>query len=679
MRSRSTQPVQRSPTPRGSARTPPPKATPRTSRQGEQPAVAPSWDWTRIPVDPPARPRRQAAGAPLPHLGRLQPFFGRHDLSRVRAEVGDGATQIADRHRAAAWAQGERVGFRAPPDLRLAAHEAAHVIQQRLGARPPIATPTRSARHSEGPQGLEHHADAVAERVVAGRSAGPLLDAVPGAGQSRTGPPRIQLQDRRKTFPWIGKIHRAWSAALRRTPKKSSRAPHANTLADLPKGSEIKVVGRHRKWLQVQVKVDGKVQSGYVSQELVAYVRASAIQLPTVQIVGKVPKPSLAEAFVRLKKAETERAAQGANFKPDKARLARLALAKTVLEKTGKYKVDPVTYRVDFVQKQGKKVQVTTIEDFILFVEQVERTYPKATPAAIASEVRQLWFSDVNWELLVDSEGVKKGGKHVDIETEPNPIAKRFDMKTLAPAKGSKQFKTALGTVDVGHVMAGIDAALSGFPQSYPVAHLEVRENDSKNSKIKYNTLKKASGGNSADFTTWAGDLGQAYGEYLVELYVKKKTASLATFVKNKAPDEELLGDLHGYIAVQAWKSLPAAQSPTGAKSTVSAYLRDLYLTPKTRSRSYRTYLEKVSGQKGTALRPFIIKRSKAFARPWFAKKAYAHKGFWGSSGTDGAAIIDGWMKKFDAFDLQHEKNAAKTEKLGHAVDAFLKLAKGKF
>ena len=70
------------------------------------------------------------------------------------------------------------------------------------------------------------------------------------------------------------------------------------------------------------------------------------------------------------------------------------------------------------------------VSDFILFVEEVERQYPTATPGQIASEIRQIWFSDANWELLSAGDGISK----TDIESEPNPIAKKFDMADLSPS-----------------------------------------------------------------------------------------------------------------------------------------------------------------------------------------------------------------------------------------------------
>jgi hypothetical protein len=45
-------------------------------------------------------------------------------------------------------------------------------------------------------------------------------------------------------FPWIGEIANTWSAALRETPKKDSADPHGNTLADLPRGTQVTVVNR---------------------------------------------------------------------------------------------------------------------------------------------------------------------------------------------------------------------------------------------------------------------------------------------------------------------------------------------------------------------------------------------------------------------------------------------------
>jgi hypothetical protein len=78
-----------------------------------------------------------------------------------------------------AYATGSTVAFREAPDLHTAAHEAAHVVQQRAGVQ---------LRGGVGEAGdpYERHADDVADAVVAGQPAGALLDQMAGSGASGT-------------------------------------------------------------------------------------------------------------------------------------------------------------------------------------------------------------------------------------------------------------------------------------------------------------------------------------------------------------------------------------------------------------------------------------------------------------------------------------------------------------
>ncbi len=121
-----------------------------------------------------------SAGA-LPHLDVVQRAFGRHDLSQVRAYTGAAAASSAAAIGARAYTVGDQVAFRGRPSLHTAAHEAAHVIQQAAGV------------HLDGGVGqvgdrYEVHADAVADAVVQGASAEPLLDTfVAGQGGGETG------------------------------------------------------------------------------------------------------------------------------------------------------------------------------------------------------------------------------------------------------------------------------------------------------------------------------------------------------------------------------------------------------------------------------------------------------------------------------------------------------------
>lgn len=119
------------------------------------------------------------ANQPLPHADRIQASFGRHDVSGVRTGIGGAASKASQRMGALAYTSGDRIGFRQPPDLRLAAHEAAHTIQQRSGLKLPGNVGQPGDR-------WERHADRVADAVVAGESAEPLLDEVaPGGGPRR--------------------------------------------------------------------------------------------------------------------------------------------------------------------------------------------------------------------------------------------------------------------------------------------------------------------------------------------------------------------------------------------------------------------------------------------------------------------------------------------------------------
>lgn len=108
-------------------------------------------------------------GGPLPHLGAIQQSFGHHDVSGVRAHVGGQAASAAAAIGARAYATGDDVAFSSAPDLRQAAHEAAHVVQQRGGVRL-----DGGVGHAGDP--YEQHADAVAALVIRGESAERLLD-----------------------------------------------------------------------------------------------------------------------------------------------------------------------------------------------------------------------------------------------------------------------------------------------------------------------------------------------------------------------------------------------------------------------------------------------------------------------------------------------------------------------
>ena len=95
-------------------------------------------------------------------------------MSRVETHVGGAAGDAAGRLGAEAYAFGSQVAFASPPDLRTAAHEAAHVVQQRTAGARDVAA-LGGTLTSPG-DAAERHADLVAERVVRGESAEALLN-----------------------------------------------------------------------------------------------------------------------------------------------------------------------------------------------------------------------------------------------------------------------------------------------------------------------------------------------------------------------------------------------------------------------------------------------------------------------------------------------------------------------
>ncbi|HEX2691428.1 MAG TPA: DUF4157 domain-containing protein [Kofleriaceae bacterium] len=120
------------------------------------------------------------ASGPLPHGDTIQRLFGRHDISGISAHTDGAASEGARAMGAQAFATGDRVAFDGTPDLHTAAHEASHVVQQRAGV---------SLKGGVGAEGdaYEQHADAVADQVVAGRSAEGLLDRFAPAGGGSAG------------------------------------------------------------------------------------------------------------------------------------------------------------------------------------------------------------------------------------------------------------------------------------------------------------------------------------------------------------------------------------------------------------------------------------------------------------------------------------------------------------
>ncbi len=113
-------------------------------------------------------------GGSLPHQETIQQSFGTHDISGITAHTDGKAQEAVSSMGANGYATGSSVALK-NDDLHTAAHEAAHVVQQKSGV-------SLSGGVGAAGDSYERHADAVADAVVAGQSAQTLLDNGPAGG-----------------------------------------------------------------------------------------------------------------------------------------------------------------------------------------------------------------------------------------------------------------------------------------------------------------------------------------------------------------------------------------------------------------------------------------------------------------------------------------------------------------
>lgn len=134
-----------------------------------------------------AKEGASTAGTDMPYLDQIQESFGAYDISSLTAHEDKDATSEMS---AKAYAWGDDIVFQSRPDLHTAAHEAAHVMQQGAGKGP-------SAGVGEVGDSYEKHADEVADRVQAGRSAEDVLDKMIG-GPQKVGPHKQKAVQRKE-------------------------------------------------------------------------------------------------------------------------------------------------------------------------------------------------------------------------------------------------------------------------------------------------------------------------------------------------------------------------------------------------------------------------------------------------------------------------------------------------
>jgi|GEM_PF-2934471 len=112
-------------------------------------------------------------GGALPHAEQIQRSFGGYDISNVTAHTDSAAATASAEMGADAYAAGSHVAFSGAPDLHTAAHETAHVVQQKAGVQ-------LSGGVGKAGDGYEVQADKVADAVVAGKDASPIFGETSG-------------------------------------------------------------------------------------------------------------------------------------------------------------------------------------------------------------------------------------------------------------------------------------------------------------------------------------------------------------------------------------------------------------------------------------------------------------------------------------------------------------------
>jgi len=143
------------------------------------------------PIHAAARRGTRGAGGALPYAAPIQKSFGRHDVSGVVAHTDAAAATAARAMGASAFTAGGHVALTGQPSLHTVAHEAAHTIQQRSGVQLTGGVGRSGDRY-------EQHADAIADRVVAGRSSEDLLDRFTSERRG-VGSAAVQREDAPKT------------------------------------------------------------------------------------------------------------------------------------------------------------------------------------------------------------------------------------------------------------------------------------------------------------------------------------------------------------------------------------------------------------------------------------------------------------------------------------------------
>ncbi|WP_233104110.1 DUF4157 domain-containing protein [Haliangium ochraceum] len=457
------------------------------------------------------------SGGRLPHHELIQQSFGHaHDLSNVQAHVGGQAAAASADIGAQAYATGERIAFRDTPDLHTAAHEAAHVVQQRAGV-------SLSSGVGQAGDAYERHADAVADRVVRGESAAPLLEPGTGAGGSNT----VQRLD-------------VWYAA--NPEHEKLEVPGAtkpeDAHADTPcyeiviiSGERVSRRGQPVTYQIQSMETDGESDCSTVTARWWAHLKTTR----GAQDERPGPENSDSWEVSALPPGEHTICAE---VLLDES-LSMLEFRQVVLHDQQRYADD---------RDEVKPATLSTMEDFIALVERIESAYTGWGWQNITSSIRKEYYpgrgnalerkkAEFTWGDLIDAQE--------DISPLQSPPVAAADIAAL---RSTAVIATAGGAVDIGHVLTGVDSM--NFPQVAGIFE-----------------LRDISGPAAA---TWSGDIGSALVAFATDNDSTREGCYEAF-----ARTEDMLGDYDG-IAIANMDEAKIAD--VQADTPLSERLRKYYL-----------------------------------------------------------------------------------------------------